>query len=494
MLAALPPGTTEDFEITTLDRLGLPVWASSWYPETSPGQRAFASPGGGNGFGATRSAARLSSLGEMSEWVHVSTHVRASRPVTGSYADLVAERGEDAVLDPRRLPLDAGGPWTPDLPLRWLPARRWGHDGPGEEVLVPAEAVAVDGDDVPGGPPPHGWLVTPITNGLGAGDRIERAVAHALLELLQRDGNGLRYRALDDGAVLDLDALADPVAQEVLATLDDAGVEVLVKLASLDMGVVNVFAVGAERPGVEPPHPLMVTAAGEGTHPDRDVAVRKALLEFAAARTRRAWAHGPLDAVDAVAPPGYRARWEAHHPGAGEPRTLEATRRWARLDSADLRALVADPVLTTRSRHPLAGLPAAPHLAADWSALLHDLLERLGREGLTPLVVRCGSDDVPVCKVLVPGLEVETLSYGRIGARNARRLLDRAAAGDERVSGLVGRDADGAPPADAARIHLLPADESALGGPLWFSRARAADVVGPLFALYREPGRHLAAR
>ena len=97
--------------------------------------------------------------------------------------------------------MDAGADVDPDRPLRWLPARRWRDGALAEQVWVPAEVAAVSGDDVPGGPPAGGWLVTPITNGLGAGQSLAWAVGHGLLELLQRDGNGLRFRALDPGDV-----------------------------------------------------------------------------------------------------------------------------------------------------------------------------------------------------------------------------------------------------------------------------------------------------
>ena len=62
------------------------------------------------------------------------------------------------------------------------------------------------------------------------------------------------------------------------------------------------------------------------------------------------------------------------------------------------------------------------------------------------------------------------------------------------MRGLLGRAADGDEPADASPVRLTAAATERLGGPLWFSRARAAEVVGPLFALYREPGRHVASR
>ena len=86
-------------------------------------------------------------------------------------------------------------------------------------------------------------------------------------------------------------------------------------------------------------------------------------------------------------------------------------------------------------------------------------------------------------KVLVPGLEVETMSYGRIGERGVRRLLDR---GEPLV-------AVGADPGGWARVHLTAAAQERLGGPAWFDRAGADRRVGPLYPLYREPGRHAVA-
>ena len=63
--------------------------------------------------------------------------------------------------------------------------------------------------------------------------------------------------------------------------------------------------------------PVMATACGEAAHPDREVAVRKALFEFAAARSRKAFMHGPLGPVRAATPPGYLDAWLAGHSREG---------------------------------------------------------------------------------------------------------------------------------------------------------------------------------
>ncbi len=510
MLAALPAGAFEDFDITALDRVGLPVRAASFYPapDGAP-DGVHDAPAGGIGYGADPLAARLSALGEMTESSQLSATVRRSVPVTASQTQMRRSHGEESVVDPRTLPVDAGADVDPDRALRWLPARRWRDGALAETVWLPAETLAVSGDDVPGGPPPGGWLLTPISNGLGAGESLERAVGHGVLELLQRDGNGLRFRALDAGDVLDLgpgrEQLHDPVALRALEAFDAAGVHVMLKLASVDLGVVNVYAVGAEAPdGPTPPHPLLVTAAGEGTHPDREVAVRKALLELACSRVRKAFTHGPLAAVDAVAPRGYRRRWEAHHTSTGEARTLAAMHAWLGLGTEQLRSLVAPTSFLQRTLTPLTSLPEHPDLREGrWPQLTALVTDRLHGQGMDVLVLNAGPEPragqdggLAACKVVVPGLEVETLSYGRLGERNAARLLERTDAGDDAVAGLVGRgrpDGPGAP-VDAVAVRLDDAALQRLGGPVWFSRARAAELVGPLFPLYREPGRHLAAR
>ena len=75
------------------------------------------------------------------------------------------------------------------------------------------------------------------------------------------------------------------------------------------------------------------------------------------------------------------------------------------------------------------------------------------------------------------------MSYGRIGERGVARLLDR---GDPLVT--VGTD-----PGGWARVHLTAEAEERLGGPAWFDRGGADRRVGELYALYREPGRHVVA-
>ncbi len=83
----------------------------------------------------------------------------------------------------------------------------------------------------------------------------------------------------------------------------------------------------------------------------------------------------------------------------------------------------------------------------------------------------------------MPGLEVETASYGRIGARNLRRML-------RRDDGLVGT---GVSPAGARRVLLPEAHHEEFGPEPWLEVEELNSRVGRLYPLYREPSRHVAA-
>ncbi|WP_138760903.1 YcaO-like family protein [Modestobacter altitudinis] len=466
------PAGVEEFAIEGLDVLDVPLHSA--FLSSSP-----AHPGGsGLGYGATREEARTGALGEMAE---MALSIRAHRGldrVHGSYRELARTEGRDRVQDPRTLCLQAGSSYDDDRELQWLPMSR-SRDG--ETVLVPAELVVSAPEELPGDPPPHGWLTTVITNGQGAAFDADRAVRHALLEVLQRDGNATTFRALDQGAVVDLAGLRDPDALALLDRLDAAGIDVLVKLASTGHGVVDVYAVGCSRDGSEPT-PMMVTACGEAADPDRDAAVRKALHEFAAARSRKAFMHGPLDAVAAATPPGYLDQWLHGHPPermVEEDRALQAMLEWTRLGTDRLTDLLRGSVLSRRSTVALADLPTGGD---------DDAVGTLTAEGFDVLVdLQPSQGEAVAAKVLVPGLEAETMSYGRIGERGVRRLLDR---GEGPGAGLA---VVGADPGGWARVHLTADAEERLGGPAWFDRAGADRIVGGLYALYREPGRHVAA-
>ncbi|MFD4787118.1 YcaO-like family protein [Streptomyces sp. NPDC058459] len=472
--AAVAPGCGIPFDMGPADRLGRPAISVEHTDSTLPTPLRR----NGCGYGADEDAALLGALGELAEGVLLTRHLTTAARVHGSYRELVAERGADRVADPVSLVLEAGSGHRPDQPLTWVAAERIRT---GEEVLVPLEFALCDGRTADP-PPGTGWLITPVTNGLGAGDTRARALAHGLLELIQRDGNATAHRAMDRGVVIDTDAARDPVSRAVLADLDAAGVRVVVKLADDQFRMAGLHVVGVDSdPDASP---LLLTACGEAAHPDRETALRKALLEYTNSRARKVFSHGPLELAERLAPAGYLDRELSVPVAPQEPRALAAMTAWTRLSAPALAALLAPTVFAERSSVPFSALPTVPPGSlTDPEALLAELLDRLAEFDV--LAVMAHGDGVHAVKVLVPGLEVETMSYHRIGGRGVRRLLERGL-------GLAG---PGAPPHRGALPVLLTEREAELlGGAAWFDTALADRMVGDLYPLYREPDRHAVVR
>jgi ribosomal protein S12 methylthiotransferase accessory factor len=478
--AALPPGELMTFDLSRADRLGVPCQSATFF---DPEGRMR----GGIGYGTSREAALVGALGEMTEEFQLSRGIQSQPRTVGSYLDMVRERGAQGVIDPLTLCLEAGSNYSPEMPLQWFEVQRYPS---GEKVLVPIEWVACYGGDVgqnPGGAPP---LITPITNGLGAGLSFEQALCHGLLELLQRDGNSVRFRALARGTAVDLDSIQDPEARAILEKLDREGVDVRLKIASTQMGLANVYAVGCDRDEREGAAPIMAVGCGEACHPVAEVAVRKALLEFCASRSRVAFCHGPLQHAAQIAPEGYMERVLPQlAPENEETRALESLLRWIAMPLPEIRELLSRRVYRVDESVTFDSLPTADEeTLRDKKALLDLLVERLHAEGLQVLVADFSPPDgsVSAIKAIVPGLEVETMSYSRIGERNLLRLIENTATGDVPLAGI------GEAPAGARPILLTEEATQRVGGPAWLDIEALSQVLGPLYSLYREPGRHIA--
>nr|GFD13745.1 hypothetical protein [Tanacetum cinerariifolium] len=167
-----------------------------------------------------------------------------------------------------------------------------------------------------------------------------------------------------------------------------------------------------------------------------------------------------------------------------EPRAAESMREWLALSPAELFAQLENSVFSVQRTVNFSELPTVPfNSLATPADLLRVVHERLAAAGLSIYYVEFTNPDSPVrtLKAIVPELEVETMTYDRIGRRNLTKLLARQ-------SPLVGL---GTPPPGAQPVPLPAADEVALGGPAWFNIQLAREQVGALYALYREPERHV---
>lgn len=466
--AALQNATVFEFPFGQIDRLNAPLWSVVLL--TSDGAL-----NDGFGYGPNLERAQTSAWGEAIEWFHARDALKKMSRIVGSYAEL-CERGETA-LDPVSLNLQVGTVYTPEMPLEWIEVAR--HPD-GESALVPIEFVAPRYADIAATSQPSQCVSVPITNGLGAGPTFERALAHGILELLQRDGNSVNYRALDRGVRVELDEVCDPQTRALLAHLDEQGVEVLVKVAATDFGMTNLYVVGYDRELERAPLPIALSACGEAVHPDRETALGKALHEFCMARARKTFNHGPLGPIRDLAPDGYLRAFRPATMRSEDDRALNEMRHWMNLSHWQFFEMLREPIFAVNQTVKFSELPTTP--IPDDTQLLRVLTERLNAENLEIYYAQFTPKDAEVCvlKAVVPGLEVETMTYQRIGARNLKRLLERG-------SPLVGL---GDAPATARPIALTQ-EARAQFPHAWFDPLQLDAIIGDLYPLYREPGRHV---
>ena len=472
---ALPAGDWYMFDMSQLDVCGVPAWKVAFFAD-DPAAAGCATQQG-TGYGETAARAIIAAVAEVYEEIRARLGFAAMPQVEGSYHALVRDRGAGGVSDPLTLCLPAGSPVGRDTVLRWVEARRWFG---GEPVLVPVDLAALSADALPAGYVP---FTTLITNGLGAGPSRGWAAAHGLFECLQRDGNGLFFRALDPGVRLSFNGALPAELKVILARMDASGIDLLPKFATDEFGFANLYVVGADRDPARLAVPVGMTGGGEACDLDRHAALRKAVLEYGHARARKMFTFGPLEVVRKVMPPGY---WERagslarRSAAAAEPRQVEAFARWLDLSGPALRDLLADPVFTVRSQRDFETLPASTVETPE--AKGEEAARRLAQAGLDPLILDFTAPGAAMhaVRVIVPGLEVETMSYYRIGERGAAKLLAAA-------SPLIGW---GEPDATRQPVRLAPEAYDRLGGVPMLDTAEVDRRVGALYPLYREPGAH----
>lgn len=468
--AALENATIFEFPFGAIDRLSAPLWSVILLAPDGALNDGF-------GYGPNLERAQTSAWGEAIEWFHARDALQTLPRPRASFDELKT-RGENA-LDPVSLNLQVGTIYTPAMPLEWIEVAR--HPD-GAKFWCPIEFVAPRYADIAATASPSQFVGVPITNGLGAGPTFERALAHGILEQLQRDGNSVSYRALDRGLGVELDEVRDPQTRALLKHLDEQGIEVIVKIASLDFGMVNLTVVGYDRELESAPLPIALSACGEAVHPDREIALGKALHEFCMARARKTFNHGPLDLVRPLVPDNYLAAFRPATMRSEDDRALNEMRGWMNLTHREFFEMLRDPIFAVNETRKFSQLPTTE--IEDDAQLLQILTERLNAENLEIYYAQFTPPDAEVCvlKAVVPGLEVETMTYGRIGARNLKRLLER----DSPLVGL-GRDTM---PATARPIALTETARAQFSG-AWFDGAQLGAIIGDLYPLYREPGRHV---
>ena len=259
-------GITRVANITGLDVIGLPVVSV-----VRPNTRSLAVS---QGKGLTLIAAKVSGAMEAIEMHHAENIALPLRYT--SFADL---RRAARVADVARLPKSAAGRFHPQRKLHWIEGRNLIG---GESLFVPSELVHTDFTlPLPAG---SGAFVGG-SNGLASGNHLFEAVCHAICEVVERDARtlwSLGDPAARDRSRIDLATVGDEACLSVIQQMDRAGVSVAVWEITSDLGVAAFQCTVWDRE----PSPLrpVLAASGTGCHPDRAVALLRALTEAVQSR------------------------------------------------------------------------------------------------------------------------------------------------------------------------------------------------------------------
>ncbi|MEW2912630.1 YcaO-like family protein [Leisingera sp. JC11] len=275
-LAAVGPlladmGITRIANLTGLDRVGLPT-----VMVTRPNSRSVSVS---LGKGLTLEAAQASGVMEAIESWHAE---RITLPLrSASFHDL---QREALVADVGRLPRVTGASFNPQRRMLWIE----GTDlATGRQHWLPYEMVDTDYT----APPNGGQGAFPrTTNGLASGNSLAEAACHAVCELIERDAITLWHHA-PPGPRVDPVTIDDPRCRAALDRFAAAGLEAGVWNITSDIGVPAFHCMICDA-GSRPGH----IGIGSGCHPDRGIALLRALTE--AAQTRLTYISGARDDLD----------------------------------------------------------------------------------------------------------------------------------------------------------------------------------------------------
>jgi YcaO-like protein with predicted kinase domain len=353
-------GITRIANVTGLDYVGIPV-----VMVTRPNSRALSVS---QGKGIDLDHAKASGVMEAIETYHGE---RIDLPLQlASHTEI---RRHHTVADPSTLPRLPNSRFHDDLPLLWIE----GYDLMNRSaVWVPYECIHVNYTL----PLPEGTgCFASTSNGLASGNHLLEALSSGICEVVERDADALWEIMTEEEAAerrLDPGSIDDPETSSILAKYEAAQICAEIWETTSDVGIPAFRCHIYE--SARNPHEPQGVFFGAGCHPSRRVALLRALTE--AAQSRLTYISGARDDIE---------RRNYRRPGDDRPADL--------FRGMDGGRPAARP------------LQAAPNQEAE---LLNDdlawELERLTSVGIRQVIavdLSMAPFDVPVVKVVIPGLE-----------------------------------------------------------------------------------------
>ena len=375
-------GITRIANMTGLDRIGIPV-VMVCRPNSSS---VTVSQGKGVGL----DAAKASGLMECVELYHAENILL---PLELASAHQL--RNTRPIADVKRLPTLSVSRFHEHFKILWIR----GHDLISEAATwAPYEMVHTSYElPLPAGS--GSFLMS--SNGLASGNHPLEAISHAICEVVERDSCTLWK--LDESAQartrIDIDTVDDPHCRALLDRFENAGVAVGVWDITSDIGIPAFYS----RIGQRSPDPmrLLPLAAGIGCHPCREIALSRALTE--AAQSRLTMIAGSRDDV----------RVTAYH----NSQDLDVHDRF---------------VASLRQNPPQRRFDDTPTFHGEtFAADIQWLLKKLATAGIHQVIavdLTKPELDIPVVRVIIPGLEPLYEVPGYVPGQRARQAMQKASA------------------------------------------------------------------
>ena len=250
----------------------------------------------------------------------------------------------------------------------------------GEMIWVPACAVYH-----PYVPDTDLQLFRYNTNGLASGNTLEEAILHATFEVIERDA----WSLAEDRQFAKADVITDPesVPGRMIRSFNEKGVEIHLKDITSDVGVTTI---GAAADDVETKNPELLTI-GVGTHLDPEIAAIRAITEVAQSRaTHKEGARVNAEQVKSTRELGY-------------DRIKQINRLW--YSDLDRKVRLEDLEDETTD-----------YVLDDLEVVLGKLVEADFDKVIVVNLTR-PEIDIPVVRVIVPGMECYTMDPHRAGYR-----------------------------------------------------------------------------
>lgn len=375
-------GITRIANVTGLDVIGVPVTMVC-----RPNARSLSVA---QGKGLDLDSARASGVMESIELFHAETITLPLKLAT--YTEL---RFSHDLADVAALPRLTVSSFHDHLRLLWIEGWELLR---GRKVWVPYELVHTN-YALPL-PPGSGAFIS-SSNGLASGNHLLEAINHGICEVVERDATTLWHLGGDAArrrTRVDLGTIDDPGCVSVLQRFERAGVAAAVWETTTDVGLPSFLCTIAD----QAPDPLrpIYPASGMGCHPSRAVALLRALTE--AAQSRLTMIAGSRD-------DGARGKYE----------------RSLHLDA--IRAVLGE----MAEDGPVRAFHDGP--TSEHDTLDQDLsweLRQLVAAGITQVIVVDLTKevfDIPVARVIIPGLESVHDAPGYVPGKRGRRVVEERA-------------------------------------------------------------------